>query len=80
MMTPRLASWSLSLESYCRNVYRTTVEKYQRLPVQWRGFVLHNQHHGHTVDAILAQIERGNCTARYEPQAAFDAFQGQCPQ
>lgn len=80
MMTPRLASSALTLESFCRCVYHTTVDKWARLPVQWRGFVLHHQRFQHNVDAVLDLIDRGQATAKLDPQGVFDAFNGHAPQ
>lgn len=80
MMTPRLASWALTTESFCRHVYRTTVEKWERLPVQWRGFVLHHQKFHHNVDAVLDLIDRGQASGKLDPQGVYDAFNGNSPQ
>lgn len=79
-MTPRLASWVLTTDTFCQYVYRTTVEKWQRLPVQWRGFVLHNQRFQHNTDAVLDLIDQGKASGKYDPQGAYDAFNGNSPQ
>jgi hypothetical protein len=79
-MNPRLASARLELTSYARDVYRTSVEKWSKLPMQWRGFVLHHQHAGHSADVILDLIERGQATATLDPQGVYDAFTGVSPQ
>jgi hypothetical protein len=79
-MTPRLASAALDLPSYSRDVFRCTPEQYRKLPVQWRGFVLHNQRFGHSTVAVLDMIERGNLSMTLDPQGVFDAYQGQAPQ
>jgi hypothetical protein len=80
MMNPRLASWRLDLDSFVACAYRTTTENWRRLPMQWRGFVLHHQRFGHTAEAVLDLIDRGQATAKYDPQGAFDAFNGISPQ
>lgn len=80
MMTPRLASWALTTDSFCRDVYHTTTEKWRRLPMQWRGFVLQHGRFGHSVDAILDLIDRGQATAKLDPQGVYDAYNGTCPQ
>ncbi len=80
MINPRLASWRLDTHSFCRSVFKTTTEKWERLPVQWRGFVLHHQRFGHTADAVLDLIDRGQASAKYDPQGAYDAFNGISPQ
>ncbi len=79
-MKPRLASSLATLSGYCQMVYGTTTEKFQRLPVQWRGFVLHHQRFGHTIDTVLDLIDRGQATATMDPQGVFDSFQGMAPQ
>lgn len=79
-MTPRLASARLDLESFCQCVFRTTVEKWSKLPTQWRGFVLHHQQFGHTVDATLDLIDRGQASKSYDPQGVYDSFNGISPQ
>ncbi len=80
MITPRLASWALTTESFCRDVYHTTVEKWSKLPVQWRGFVLHNQHRQHTADSALAVLANNPELNKLDPQGVFDAYNGHAPQ
>ncbi len=80
MMTPRLAPARLDLASFCRHVYHTTEDKWSRLPVQWRGFVLHNRRLEHSVDSVLDLIDRGQASGKYDPQGAYDAFNGNSPQ
>lgn len=80
MMTPRLASWTLSTDSFVKCVYHTTVEKWRRLPVQWRGFVLHHQRFQHNTDAVLDLIDRGQASGKLDPQGVYDAFNGHSPQ
>jgi hypothetical protein len=77
---PTLPSPRLDWEGYAHCVYRSTVDAVRRLPVQWRGFVLRNLNLGHTVEEMHRQIERGAVSGVYDPQGAFDAFQGQSPQ
>jgi hypothetical protein len=80
MRQPRLASWKLTTETFCRDVYRTTAEKWSRLPMQWRGFVLFHQRFGHTTDVMLDLIDRGQASGKYDPQGVYDAFNGISPQ
>ncbi len=79
-MEPRLASSVATLKGYCEMVYRSTPEKFLRLPAQWRGFVLHHQRQGHTIDTVLDLIDRGQATATMDPQGVFDSYLGQSPQ
>ena len=79
MITPRLGSCALTTETYCRDVYRTTVEKWSRLPVQWRGFVLHHQQFQHNTDTVLSQIDSGMLSGKLDPQGVYDAFNGHAP-
>lgn len=78
-MKPRHSSASVSLDRYVRQVFSCDVDEWKRLPVQWRGFVLYNQHRHHTAKAMLAIIDRGTCSTEYDPQGVFDAFQGLAP-
>ncbi len=78
-MTPRLASWALDRQSFCRGVFHTTVEKWLQLPVQWRGFVLHGQSPLHTVDATLDMLSRNPDLTKLDPQGVFDAYNGHSP-
>ncbi len=79
-MTPRLASGSLTLDSFARCVGHTTAANWERLPVQWRGFVINNWRFGHTAEVMLDQIDRGVSNGKLDPQGVFDAYNGICPQ
>jgi hypothetical protein len=76
---PRFASAVVSLPSFAHQVFGCTVEEWQRLPVQWRGYVLFNQHQGHDAKTMLSVLARGSCSQEYDPQGVFDAFQGLAP-
>ena len=78
-MQPRFASAVVTTESFARQVFRCTVEEWERLPVQWRGFVLFNQHRTYTTQTMLSVLARGQCSTEYDPQGVFDAFQGLAP-
>ncbi len=80
MIEPRLASWKLSTDNFCRDVFRTTTENWSRLPVQWRGFVLNHQRAGHTTEAVLDRIDRGQASGKYDPQGSYDSFNGLAPE
>lgn len=69
----------MTTERYCREVFHTTVEKWKSLPIQWRGFVLHNQHRQYNVDTTLDMIERTGASKRLSPQGVYDAYQGTAP-
>ncbi len=69
----------MTLTGYCREVYRTTPEKWKSLPIQWRGFVLHNMHRNYGVDATLEMLARNNDPMRLSPQGVYDAYQGNVP-
>lgn len=77
-MEPRLAPATLDWDGYARAVFRSTPEAVRRLPVQCRGQVM--QKPSNTVEALLGRIDRGELSGVYDPQGAFDAFQGQSPQ
>jgi len=79
-MKPRFASSVIDLESYVRQVFRTDVDSFRELPVQWRGFVLQHQSRGHTAAAVLDLKRRGQITTEYDPQGVFDAYLGNSPQ
>lgn len=78
-MRPRYASAVVTLERYVQQVFRCTVDEWKRLPVQWRGFVLHNQHRNYNVPTMLGVLARGQCSTEYDPQGVFDAFMGMAP-
>jgi hypothetical protein len=78
-MQPRFASAVISLDTFVRQVYRCTIDEWKRLPVQWRGFVLFQQHNAHDARTMLSVLERGKCSTEYDPQGVFDAFQGHSP-
>ena len=78
-MKPRFASSVVTNASFVQQVPRCTEEEWRRLAPQWRGFVMHRQHQGLTVAAMLQSIDSGQFSAAYDPQATFDAFQGLQP-
>lgn len=78
-MKPRFASAVIALEPFVRQVFRCTTDEWRRLPSQWRGFVLARMHQGCSVGVMLEGVASGRCTADYDPQGVFDAFQGQSP-
>ncbi len=82
-MKPRHASAVSTLDSYVKQVFACDVDGWKRLPVQWRGFVLHHQHRQYTAKVVLEMIDRGvaggTMSADYDPQGVFDAFQGLAP-
>ena len=79
-MEARLAPAALDWDGFARCVYRSTPDQVRRLPVQWRGYALQNLHRGESVELLLERIDRGAMSGTYDPQGAFDAFQGQSPQ
>jgi hypothetical protein len=82
-MKPRHASAVVTRSAYVKQVFSCDVDEWDRLPVQWRGFVLHNQHRQHNAKTVLAMIDRGleagTLSSDYDPQGVFDAFQGSAP-
>ncbi len=80
MIQPRLWPAALTWDGFSAFVYRTTPDQVRKLPVQWRGWVVRNQHLGETAETVNGRIERGEVPGVYDPQGAFDAFQGQSPQ
>lgn len=78
-MKPRHASASVSLANYVKQVFACDVDEWKRMPVQWRGFVLFNQHRTYTAKTMLSVLERGTASTEYDPQGVFDAFQGLAP-
>ena len=79
-MRPRYASSVITRESWVRQVFKTDLDSWRSLPVQWRGFALANQHAGHTVQTMLELKAKGAIGTEYDPQGVFDAYQGQSPQ
>lgn len=81
-MQPRHASAVVTLANYVKQVFRCDVDEWRRLPVQWRGYVLFNQHL-HPAKKMLDIVERGVAAGThardYDPQGVFDAFQGLAP-
>ncbi len=78
-MKPRFASSVVTLDGFCRAGFDATPDEWRRLPPQWRGFVLHHQHAGHTTKTVLDTIERGAVSGVYDPQGTFDTFLGHAP-
>ncbi len=79
-MQPRYSTAVVTLENYCKQVFRCSVDEWRRLPVQWRGYVLHSLNRPpYDVKSTLAMIERGQASTEYDPQGVFDAFQGLAP-
>ena len=78
-MKPRHASAVVKLDNYVKQVFSCDVDEWKRLPVQWRGFVLHNQHNTYTAKTMLSVLARGECSTEYDPQGVFDAFLGLAP-
>jgi len=78
-MQPRFCSSVISTDSFVQQVFRCAKEEWERLPPQWRGFVLHRQHQGLTPAMLLQGIESGTYSKLYDPQATFDTFQGTAP-
>lgn len=82
-MKPRHASAVVTLTDYVKQVFSCDVDEWRRLPVQWRGYVLHQQHRNYTAQTALAMIDRGvkggTLSAEFDPQGVFDAFQGLAP-
>lgn len=78
-MKPRHASAVVTLTSYAKQVFSCSEDEWKRLPVQWRGFVLHHATRGHTAKAMLDIIDRGGMSTDYDPQGVFDAFLGLAP-
>ncbi len=78
-MKPRFASAVITTESYAQQVFRCTLDEWRRLPVQWRGFVLHKQQLGFGAKAMLDELAKGMLSMEYDPQGVFDAFQGHVP-
>jgi hypothetical protein len=77
-MKPRFASSVVSREAFAEQVYHCRVAEYERLPVQWRGYVL-ARFPAETVSAVLERLDRGEGSSRYDPQGVFNAYQGQAP-
>ncbi len=78
-MKPRFASAVITLESFARQAFQCAVDEWERLPVQWRGFVLFNQHRAYNAKTMLSVLARGQASTEYDPQGVFDAFQGLAP-
>ena len=78
-MKPRFASAVVTTDSFVQQVFRCTVDEWRRLPSQWRGFVLFQQHRSHDAKTMLSVLDRGKCSTEYDPQGVFDAFQGLAP-
>lgn len=78
-MKPRHASAVVTLPGYTKQVFSCSVEEWKRLPVQWRGFVLHNQSRQYNAKTMLDVLGRGGLSTEYDPQGVFDAFLGLAP-
>lgn len=77
-MKPRFASSVVSREAFAHQVYHCEIAEYDRLPVQWRGYVL-ARFPAETVSEVLKRLDRGEGRSYYDPQGVFDAYQGLAP-
>ncbi len=70
---PRLGPAQITPEAFASQAFRTSADKLERLPAQYRGAVVFRRFE--TVDDALAHI--GDASAHLEPHDAFMAFSGQ---
>lgn len=70
---PRLGPAQITPEAFANQAFRTSADKLDRLPAQYRGAVVLRRFQ--TVDEALEKI--GDASVYLEPHDAFMAFSGQ---